>query len=125
MKEQYVNEKTGIQYRLQGDYYVPCLAVPEQPEVNLGPYAQMHCRYLKEKHRVKYYNLLTDLKLAEYLSDVEQRALQMEESLTVQLAQQEGITEQLKAEDPMEWVRRMNSIRDRVREIVKNEIIYA
>ena len=94
---------------------VPCLAVPEQSEVNLGPYAQMHRRYLKEKHRVRYYNLLTDMKLAEYLSDVEQRVLQLEETLT----------EQLKAEDPMEWFQRMNSIRDRVREIVKNEIIYA
>ena len=73
---------------------------------------------------MRYYNLLTDMKLAEYLSEVEQRVLQLEETLTEQLAQQEGITEQLKAEDPMEWFQRMNSIRDRVREIVKNEIIY-
>ncbi len=114
-----------ISYTKQGDYLLPDLTVPEQPETSLGRYARMRKKYLKEKHRVLYYNLLTSCKLNEHLSEVEQKATEMENTLTQQMAQKEGVTERLKAADMMAWVRRMNNIRSRVQEIVMTEVIYA
>ena len=114
-----------ISYTMQGDYNLPNLAMPEQPEVTLGRYAQMRRRYLKENHRVLYYNLLTKCKLAEHLSETEQRALEMEEMLLKQMSQTEGLTESLKATDMMAWVQRMNNLKNRVQEIVLAEVIYA
>lgn len=114
-----------ISYTMQGDYLLPDLKLPEQPEVELGHYAQMRRKYLKERHRVLYYNLLTKGKLIEHLYETEQRALQMEETLTQQMAQQQGVTEKLKAENMMSWVRKMNNIRNSAQEIVRAEVIYA
>ena len=99
--------------------------MPEQPEVIWCRYAQMRKKFLKEKHRILYYNLLTSCKLTAHLSETEQRATEMEEMLTKQMAQKEGVTESLKAADMMAWVRAMNSIRNRVQEIVQTEVIYA
>ncbi|MGI6041259.1 MAG: TnpV protein [Candidatus Alectryocaccobium sp.] len=99
--------------------------MPEQPEVSLGRYAQMRRKYLKEHHKVLYYNFLTKGKLTEHLAEVEQRATEMEETLLKQMAKQEGLTEQLKATDMMKWVRLMNNLRSRVQEIVKAEVIFA
>lgn len=115
---------TEIKYRQQGDYLLPDLRLPQQPEVTLGRYVQMHKAYLLEKKKPLYYTLLTQVKLAEYLHDVEERALDLEETLTKQMAEQEGVTEALKAEDMMVWVRRMNGIKNRVREIVMEEVIF-
>ena len=114
-----------ISYTMQGDYLLPDLTMPEQTEVTLGRYAQMRKKFLKEKHRVLYYNLLTSCKLTEHLAEVEQRATEMAETLTKQMAVKEEVTENLKATDMMSWVRKMNNIRSRVTEIVLKEVVYA
>ena len=117
-------EKIEITYTLQGDYYLPNLILPEQPKVKLGYYGQICRRYMREHRRIKYYSLLTKCKLIEHLAQIEQEALELEETLTEQMMKEKGITEQLKAEDQMEWVGRMNNIRNSVREIVLKEVIY-
>jgi hypothetical protein len=114
----------GITYTRQGDYNLPNLTLPEQPMVELGMYAQMRRRFLKEHHKILYYNLLTKCKLIENLYETEQTALKMENDLIRQMAQDQGVTEQLKAQDQMTWVRRMNSIRNRAEEIVQAELIF-
>ena len=93
--------------------------------MELGRYAQMRHKYLKEHHRVLYYNLLTKGKLTEHLHETEQRALQMEEALTRQMAEQQGLTEEMKATDMMGWVRKMNNLRNSVQEIILTDCIYA
>ena len=117
-------EKIEITYTLQGDYYLPNLILPEQPKVKLGYYGQICRHYMREHRRIKYYSLLTKCKLIEHLAQIEQEALELEETLTEQMMKEKGITEQLKAEDQMEWVGRMNNIRNSVREIVLKEVIY-
>ena len=114
-----------LTYSKQGDYLLPNLTLPPQPELNIGMYGRKRQEFLKKHHRVKYYNLLTDVKLVEHLNDVDLRARKVEETLMKQIAQQEGVTEKLKAEDMMSWVRKMNNIKNRVQEIVLQEIVYA
>ena len=111
-------------YTQQGDYLLPDIKLPDQPEYEIGVWGQRRRRYLKEHHRVLYYNMLTKCTLYPHLADVEQQAQDMFFRLVDEMAKQEGITEQLKATDQMEWVRRMNNIRDRATEIVNAEIIY-
>ena len=113
-----------ITYTRQGDYYLPDLTLPEQPQLELGMYAQMRRRFLRNEHKILYYNLLTKCKLIEHLADIEQQAIDMENRIILQTAKQQGVTEALKAQDQMEWVRRMNNIRNAAREIVCNELIY-
>ena len=115
---------TEIAYTRQGDYNLPNLTLPAQPKVELGMYAQMRRRFLKEHHKILYYNLLTKCKLIENLYETEQTALKMENDLIRQMAQDQGVTEQLKAQDQITWVRRMNSICNRVEEIVQAELIF-
>ena len=114
-----------ITYTMQGDYLLPDLTMPEQPEQSMGRYARMRRKFLKEHHKVRYYNLLTSCTLNEHLNETEQRATELEQKLTRQMAQTEGVTESLKAADMMSWVRKMNSIRNRAQEIVLTEIVYA
>ena len=114
-----------ITYTMQGDYLLPNLTMPEQPELSMGRYARMRKKFLKEHHKVRYYNLLTSCTLNEHLNDTEQRAIELEQKLTAQMAASEGVTESLKATDMMSWVRRMNNIRSRVQEIVMAEVIFA
>lgn len=114
-----------ITYTMQGDYLLPDLTMPEQPELSMGRYARMRKKFLKEHHKVRYYNLLTSCALNEHLNDTERRANEMEQMLTEQMAASEGVTENLKATDMMSWVRKMNSIRSRVQEIVMAEVIFA
>ena len=114
-----------ITYTMQGDYLLPDLTMPEQPEQSMGRYARMRRMFLKEHHKVRYYNLLTSCTLNEHLNETEQRATEMEQKLTEQMAQTEGVTERLKATDMMSWVRKMNSIQNRAQEIVLTEIVYA
>ena len=114
-----------ITYTMQGDYQLPNLKLPEQQEVVLGKYASLRRKYLKEYHRVLYYNLLTSCKLEEHLAEVEQRATSMEETLVQQMAEKQGVTERLKAEDMMAWVRKMNNLRNSAQEIVLAEVVYA
>lgn len=113
-----------ITYTRQGDYYLPNLTLPEQPQVELGMYAHLRRRFLENQHKILYFNLLTKCKLVEHLADIEQQAFDMEETLVRQMAEQQGVTEALKAQDQMEWVRRMNNIRNAAREIVCEELIY-
>ncbi len=115
---------TTITYTKQGDYLLPNLKLPEQPKVEIGVFGQRHKRYLQEHHRLIYFNLLTSCKLAAYLADIDSQANEMYDLLVRQLSEKENITEQLKAENPMEWTHKMNSIRLTAAEIVNREIIY-
>ena len=124
MKKRIYDKKTGIHYELQGDYYLPCLTLPEQPKVEIGIWGKRHLRYIKQHHKIRYTNLLTSCKLTAYLADIDEQAEEMFFRLVNQLAEKEGVTEQLKADNQMEWVARMNNIRCRATEIVNHDIIY-
>ena len=118
-------EQLGGAYTQQGDYLLPNLALPAEKEMgNIGVWALRHKRYLKQHHKVLYYNLLTSGKLDSYLADIEEQAQQLFLRLVKEYAEKEAVTEQLKAADPMVWVRQMNNIRNRAMEIVNNEVIY-
>ena len=119
------DEKNGLWYELQGDYYLPCLKLPEEGEVHIGIWGQRHLWYLKQYHRVRYYNLLTSGKLNDYLIDVETWAQQMFDELVKTLSRSESLTEDFKAIAPMEWVRKSNNIRNRAAEIVNQEVIFS
>ena len=114
---------TKITYTQQGDYFLPDLKLPEQPKVEIGIWGKRHLRYIKSQHPIHYTNLLTSCKLTAYLADIDEEANEMFDRLIKQLAKQEGVTEQLKADNQMLWVKRMNNIRNRAEEIVNNEII--
>ena len=122
MEKYITDERTGLKYELVGDYYL--IAGDDEPEQEpIGIWGQRHRRYLKEHRRVRYANLLTSGKMNAYLADIDRQAEELFLRLAKQMADAEGITETLKASDQMEWVGRMNSIRDRVTEIVNNELI--
>lgn len=116
-------EQMGYTYSQQGDYLLPDLALPPQEARPVGVWGQRRKRYLKDYHRVLYYNLLTQGKLFSHLADVEERAQAMFEHLTEQMAKRQGVTEALKASDMMAWVGRMNNIRAYANEIVINSIV--
>ena len=122
MKKNYTDEKIGIDYTLVGDVYLPNLVLADT-NYPIGIWGQRHKEYLKENHKLRYYNLLTSGKLNSYLHDVDVRAKEMYDTLIKQLAENEGIIEQLKAENQMLWVQQMNNIANQAREIVFNEII--
>ena len=124
MEKRIYDKQTGIQYELQGDYYLPCLALPEQPKVEIGIWGKRHLRYIKQQHKIRYTNLLTSCKLTAYLADIDKQEEEMFFRLVKQLAEKEGVTEQLKANNQMLWVKRMNNIRNRATEIVNTELIY-
>ena len=124
MKKRIYNEETGIGYTLQGDYYLPDLALPEQEDKPIGLWGQRHLRHIKQHHKVRYINLLTSGKLNSYLADIDNQAEDMLFRLVKQMAEREGVTEQLKAANQMEWVAQMNNIRSRVTEIVNHDIIF-
>ena len=116
-------EKFGGTYTQIGDYLLPDLSLPAEKETgNIGVWALRHKRYLKQHHKVLYYNLLTSGKLDSHLADIEEQAQQLFLRLVKELAEKEGVTEQLKAADQMAWVRRMNNTRSRATEIVVKEI---
>ena len=118
------DEKNGLWYELQGDYYLPCLKLPEEPEVHIGIWGQRHRRYLKSHRRALYTSLLTSGKLNDYLTDLKEQAEAMFSRLVKQLSEKEGVTEGLKAENQMLWVQRMNNVRNVAMEIVSSELIY-
>ena len=117
-------EKLGGTYRQAGDYYLPNLEIDNQIEVQIGVWGQRHRRYLKEHHRVRYYNLLTAGTLNSYLIEIELQAQALFNDIVMRLSEEENITEKLKASDPLEWVRRSNNIRNRATEIVNAEVIF-
>lgn len=123
--EKYIyDENNGLWYELQGDYYLPCLKLPEGEQQPVGLWGQRHLWYIKQNHKVFYLNLLTSGKLNGYLSDIDKQAEDMFSRLVKQMAEREGVTEQLKAENQMEWVGRMNNIRNRATETVNKDLIY-
>ncbi len=117
-------EKLGGTYRQEGDYFLPDFKIGEQDEVLIGVWGQRHRRYLKEHHRVRYYNLLTAGTLNSYLAGIELQAQTLFDGIVKQLSEEEKITENLKAVAPMEWIRRSNNIRNRAAEIVNSEVIF-
>ena len=117
-------EQSGGTYTKQGDYCLPNLYLPPEEERPIGTYGQRRLRYLKQYHKVLYYNLLTSGKLHSHLADVEEQAQELFSRLVKEYAAKEGVTEPLKATDQMAWVRRMNNIRNRAAEMVNNEVIY-
>ena len=122
MNQYKTDARTGLQYELQGDYYV--IAGENEAELPpIGIWGQRHLRWLKRNRRVTYTNLLTTGKLYDYLQDIDTQANEQFELLIRQMAKAEGVTEQLKAEDQIVWVRRMNSIRVRAEEIISSEVI--
>ena len=124
MIKQITDAKTGITYTLQGDYYLPDLSLPAEEEIPIGVWWERHKQFLKNYQRNVYNEFLVSGKLQQYLAQLDRDAQEMFDLLVRQLSEQEGATEHLKAEDQMEWLRRMNSIHNRVVEIVNNELIY-
>ena len=118
-------EQLGGTYTQAGDYLLPNLTIPEEEQKPIGIWGQRHARYLKRYHKILYYNLLTSGKLNAHLAEIDRQAEEMFFRLVKQMAEREGVTEQLKAQNQMEWVRRMNNIRNRAAEIVNTEIMYS
>lgn len=124
--EKYIyDEKNGLWYELQGDYYIPCLKLPDEEQRPIGVWGQRHLRYLQQHRKALYTELQITGKLNGYLVDLNDQAERMFLKLVKQLAAREGVTEQLKAQNQMLWVQRMNNIRDRAIEIVNEDLIYA
>ena len=119
------DERNGLWYELQGDYYIPCLTLPTEEERPIGSWGQQHRRYLKEHKKAAYTMLLTNGKLNSYLADIDKQAEEMFSRLVKQLAEREGMTEALKAENQMLWIGRMANIRNRAMEIVNADLIFA
>ena len=116
-------EKIGGVYTMQGDYRLPNITLPAEDERPVGVWGQRRLRYLKQHHKVLYYNLLTSGKLHSHLADTEEQAQALFSRLIKEYAEKEGVTEQLKATDQMAWVRRMNNIRERATEVVNSEVV--
>ena len=118
-------EQMGGTYTQQGDYILPNLTLPTKEKQPIGIWGQRHARYLKRYYKILYYNLLSSGKLNAHLAEIDRQAEEMFFRLVKQMAEREGVTERLKAENQMEWVRQMNSIRNRVSEIVYAKIIFS
>ena len=118
------DEKSGLWYELQGDYYLPCLKLPKEESRHIGIWGQRHLRYLKQHRKGLYSELLISGKLNDYLADLNEQAEKMFSRLVKQLAEKEGVTEAIKAENQLLWVQRMNSIRNDAMEIVSSDLIY-
>ncbi len=116
-------EQNGGTYRQVGDYFLPNITLPHEETEPIGIWGQRHLRYLKQHRKILYTNLLTSGKLNSHLAEIDEQATDMCFRLVKELAEKEGVTEQLKAENQMEWVGRMNNIRNRAEEVVYNEII--
>lgn len=124
MKKNITDEKNGLDYTLVGDVYLPNL-VSTETNYEIGLWGQRHLRYIKEHRKVFYLNLKTNCKLNSYLHNVDVRATEMYDRLVKQLKEQQGITQQLKAENMMAWVQAMNNITNQAREIIYREIVYS
>ena len=118
-------ENSGGAYTQVGDYLLPNLSLSaEEKETNVSIWVMRHKRYLKQNHKVRYYNLLTSGKLDSYLTDIEEQAQNLFSRLVKDLAEKENVTEKLKSDSPILWVRKMNNIRNRATEIVNEQVIY-
>ena len=117
-------EQMGGTYTMQGDYLLPNIALPEQEEKCIGIWGQRRLRYLKQHRKVLYYNLLISGKLNDHIADINEQADDMFSKIITKMAEREGVTEKLKAENQMEWVCKMNNIKQRVTESINKNIIY-
>ena len=124
MEKTKYDENNGLWYELRGDYYIPCLAVPAQKERPIGIWGRRHLQYIKKERKPLYMELMTSVRLNTYLADINEKATEQMLLLVKQMAEREGVTEELKAQDQMLWVQRMNNIRDRATELVNHELIY-
>ena len=124
MEKVIYDKSNGLWYELQGDYYIPCLKLPDEEQVEVGVWGMRHLEYIKHHRKGFYTSLLIGCNLNRYLADVNRQAEEMFDTLISQFKYTEGITEQLKADNQMEWVGRMNNIRHRATEIVNHDIIY-
>lgn len=124
MDKHIYDEKNGLWYELQGDYYLPCLKLPKEESRHIGIWGKRHLRYLKQHRKVLYSELLISGKLNNYLADLNEQAEELFSRLVKQLAEKESVTEALKAENQMLWVQKMNNIRSTAMKIVSNELIY-
>ena len=123
--ERYIyDENNGLWYELQGDYYIPCLKLPDEEQVEIGVWGQRRLEYIKHHRKGFYTSLVIGCELNRYLADINKQAEEMFDTLISQYKTVEGITEQFKADNQIEWVSRMNNIRYRANEIVINELIY-
>ena len=123
--EKYIyDESNGLWYELEGDYYIPCLKLPDEEQVEIGIGGQRHLEYIKHHRKGFYTSLVLDCKLNRYLDDINKQAEEMFDTLISQYKTAEGITEQLKVDNQMEWVALMNNIRDRINEIIYKKLIY-
>ena len=123
--EKFIYDKNnGLWYELQGDYYIPCLKLPDEEQKEIGIWGMRHFEHLKKHQKATYNRLQAEFKLNSYLYNINSQAEEMFETLIKQFQQSEGITEQLKADNQIEWIRRMNNIRQRVTEVVNSEVIY-
>lgn len=124
MEKMIYDESNGLWYELQGDYYLPCIVLPEEEQQPIGIWGQRHADYLREHRKVVYMDLLTSGKLNNYLAEIDKQAEDMYFRLIRKYAERQGVTEELKAENPMEWVGGMKNIQACVREVVYMELIY-
>lgn len=123
--EKYIyDESNGLWYELQGDYYIPCLILTEEETQPIGLWGQRHRDYLKEHRKATYTTMLMEGRLNSYLADIDKQAEEMYQRLLKQMAEKQGVTEQLKAEKPFEWIGLMNNIQAYAREIVNSEVIF-
>ena len=125
MKQHFTDERTGISYTLQGDYYLPDLELPAEEQIEVGIWGQRRLRYIKAHRKGFYTTLLTKCELNRHLAEIDKQAEDMFFRLVKEMAESEGVTEKLKADNQMEWVCRMNNIRNRATEIVNAELIFA
>ena len=122
--EKYIyDENNGLCYELQGDYYIPCLKLPDEEQVEIGIWGQRHLDYIKHHRKGFYTALILDCKLNRYLAGINKQAEEMFDTLISQHKNAEGITEQLKADNQMEWVCKMNNIRSSVTEVINSNLI--
>ena len=124
--EKYIyDESNGLWYELQGDYYIPCLKLPDEEQVEIGIWGHRHLEYIKHHRKDFYTSLILDCKLNSYLADINKQAEEMFSELVNQMKTREGITEKLKSENQLEWIGKMNNIRQSATEVVNAELIYA
>lgn len=119
------DENNGLWHELQGDYYIPCLTIPEEEQQPIGMWGRRHLRYIREYRKGLYNSLLLSMTLNSYLAELNEQAEDMFFRLVEELAEKEGITETLKADNQMLWVQKMNAVRETATEIVNNDLIYA
>ena len=124
LKKEIVDEKTGITYILKGDYYIPNIVIPKDTNYTIGIYGKAHLRYIKEHNKVLYTDLKIDGKLNSYLHSTDNKCNTLLENIITKLAKSENVTEELKANNQLEWVQRMNNIKNGAEEIVFNEYVY-